>query len=739
MAALLAVGLRAAVQPARHAAMSRWLAQLRRASGERALPMILQGQVGECGLAAMAMIAHYHGCQIGLAELRRRFLLSRQGTNLANLVAIAQALGLQARALRLEMDGVPDLQLPCIVHWDLNHFVVLKRAGARRLQIHDPASGPRVLTPGEFARHFSGIALELSPTADFRAQAAAPPVALSSLIGRVHGLGRAVWQVLALAFALEVLSLGMPFQLQWIVDQAVPSADIGLIHVLGAWFLLVVVLQSCIGLLRGWLIASVSAQLGFQWMGQVFAHLLALPLAYFEKRHLGGIQSRFASITQVQRTLTTGFTQTLVDGVLVVGTLGLMLVYSAGLSAITLVAVALYAATRLLWLSRMREATAEQLLWDARQHTHLLESVRCIQGVRLFGRQQVRRMDWTHLLAEQTNAQLRLAQGEVWQSAIKLLLFGGERVLVIWLAAFAILRAELSLGMLLAFMAYREQFAMRLSALIDRLVEFRLLRVHLERVADIVHQPREDADQRVDAPDWSDTTIEVCGIGFRYADDAPAVLEEVNIRIGSGECVAITGPSGCGKTTLVKVILGLLQPSTGQVKIGGRPLTRAALAHYRGIVGTVMQDDLLFTGSVSENISFFDPEPDQGQIERCARIAGVHQEVEQMPLGYASLLSEAGTGLSGGQRQRVLLARALYRAPRILVLDEATSHLDVINEHRVNHAIQAMQVTRIIVAHRRETVSMAARVITLERGRVTSDQPIAAWQRLQEHSAAAAD
>lgn len=717
--------------------MSRWWSQLRRASGVRALPMILQGQVGECGLAAMAMIAHYHGCYIGLAELRRRFLLSRQGTNLANLVAIAQALGLQARALRLEMDALPELQLPCIVHWDLNHFVVLKRVGARRLQIHDPASGPRSLTPGEFARHFSGIALELSPAADFRPQAAAPAVALSSLIGRVHGLGRAVWQVLALAFALEVLSLGMPFQLQWIVDQAVPSADIGLIHVLGAGFLLLVVLQSCITLLRGWLIASVSAQLGFQWMGQVFAHLLALPLAYFEKRHLGGIQSRFASIVQVQRTLTTGFTQTLVDGVLVIGTLGLMLVYSVGLSAITLVAVTLYAATRWLWLRRMREAAAEQLLWDARQHTHLLESVRGIQGVRLFGRQQVRRMDWTHLLAEQTNAQLRLAQGEVWQSSLKRLLFGCERVLVIWLAAFAILRAELSLGMLLAFMAYREQFAMRLSELIDRLVEFRLLRVHLERVADIVHQPREEADQRIDAPAWNDTTIELCGIGFRYADDTPAVLEDVSVRIASGECVAITGASGCGKTTLVKVILGLLKPSAGHVKIGGRPLSETALTPYRAIVGTVMQDDLLFTGSVSENISFFDPEPDQAQVERCARIAGVHQEVEQMPLGYASLLSEAGTGLSGGQRQRVLLARALYRSPRILVLDEATSHLDVMNEQRVNRAIQAMQVTRIIVAHRRETVAMAARVITLEQGRVVSDQPIADWQRLQERSAAA--
>jgi len=217
------------------------------------------------------------------------------------------------------------------------------------------------------------------------------------------------------------------------------------------------------------------------------------------------------------------------------------------------------------------------------------------------------------------------------------------------------------------------------------------------------------------------------------------VLEDLSLRIGSGECVAITGPSGCGKTTLIKVLLGLLQPTTGQVTIGGRPLTRAALAHYRAIVGTVMQEDQLFTGSVSENISFFDPEPDQAQIEHCARIAGVHEEVEQMPLGYASLLSEAGTGLSGGQRQRVLLARALYRSPRILVLDEATSHLDVMNEQRVNRAIQAMHVTRIIVAHRRETVSTAARVITLERGRVVSDQPVAHWQRVQQRPAADGD
>ncbi|KWV11020.1 peptidase domain-containing ABC transporter [Xanthomonas translucens pv. translucens] len=710
--------------------MSVWLQQLRRLAGARRMPIVLQGQVGECGLAAVAMVAHYHGCHVGLAALRRRFLLSRQGTTLASLVSIAQALGLQARALRLEMEALEDLQLPCILHWDLNHFVVLKRVGARYIEINDPANGPRRLQRAEFAKHFTGIALELAPAADFRPQPAPPPLAWSSLIGRVHGLKRAVWQIVALALALELVSLGMPFQLQWIVDQALPSADIGLIDALGIGFLLLVLLQAAIGLLRGWLITTFSAQLAFQWMGQVFAHLLALPLAYFEKRHLGGIQSRFDSIQRIQRTLTTGFMQTMVDGVLVIGTLCLMLAYSPGLSAITLLAVAAYAGMRALWLGRLRDAAAEEVLWDARQHTHFLESVRGVQAIRLFGRQQQRRMDWTHLLAEQTNAHLRLNRGEVSLASVKLLLFGAERVLVVWLAAFAVLRNQLSLGMLLAFLAYREQFALRLSGLIDRLAEFRLLRIHLERVADIVHHPREQAGQQADPGRWHDTGIELRGLGFRYADDAAAVLDQVNLQIRAGECVAITGVSGCGKTTLVKLMLGLLEPTEGEIRIGGRLLTGALLAQYRANVGTVMQDDMLFTGSVADNITFFDPEPDHERMRDCARMAAVHEDVERMPLGYDSALSEAGAGLSGGQRQRLLLARALYKSPRILVLDEATSHLDVMNESRVNAAIQALQLTRIIVAHRRETLRMAARVITLEHGRVVGDHPIEDWLRL---------
>ncbi|EKU23867.1 peptidase domain-containing ABC transporter RaxB [Xanthomonas graminis] len=710
--------------------MSVWLQQLRRLAGARRMPIVLQGQVGECGLAAMAMVAHYHGCRVGLAALRRRFLLSRQGTTLASLVSIAQAIGLQPRAVRLEMDALDDLQLPCILHWDLNHFVVLKRVGARHIEINDPANGPRRLHRTEFAKHFTGIALELAPAADFRPQPAPPPLALSSLIGRVHGLKRAVWQIVALALALELVSLGMPFQLQWIVDQALPSADIGLIDALGIGFLLLVLLQAAIGLLRGWLITTFSAQLAFQWMGQVFAHLLALPLAYFEKRHLGGIQSRFDSILQIQRTLTTGFMQTMVDGVLVIGTLCLMLAYSPSLSAITLLAVAAYAGMRALWLGRLRDAAAEELLWNARQHTHFLESVRGVQGIRLFGRQHQRRMDWTHLLAEQTNAHLRLNRGEVSLASMKLLLFGAERVLVVWLAAFVVLRNQLSLGMLLAFLAYREQFALRLSGLIDRLAEFRLLRIHLERVADIVHHPREHAGEQADPGRWHDTGIELRGLGFRYADDAAPVLDQVNLQIRAGECVAITGVSGCGKTTLVKLILGLLEPTEGEIRIGGRPLTGALLAQYRANVGTVMQDDMLFTGSVADNITFFDPEPDHERMRDCARMAAVHEDVERMPLGYDSALSEAGAGLSGGQRQRLLLARALYKSPRILVLDEATSHLDVMNESRVNAAIQALQLTRIIVAHRRETLRMAARVITLAHGRVVGDHPIEDWLRL---------
>ena len=692
----------------------------------RQLPIVLQAEESECGLACLAMIAVHHGHRMRLADLRQRFPVSRKGATLASLIKIAAALKLDSRPLRLELDNLPELQLPCVIHWDMNHFVVLKSAGRRRIVIPDPAVGIRSVNRAEFGKHFTGVALELSPANDFAAEDRRTPLSIGRLMGRISGLRRGLAHVLVLALGLEVCAIAMPFYLQWVVDHALASGDRDLISVLAIGFGLLVLLQAAIGALRGWLVASLSVHFDFQWLGNVFAHLLRLPLDYFEKRHVGAITSYFTSINTIQETLTIAFVQAVVDGLLVVGTLMVMLLYSPALTAVGGVSVILYGVLRWITFAALRNATAEEILGQAKQSTHFLETLRGVQSVRLFGRAQERRVGWMNMLADKFNAHLRVQKITVTQQTANALLLGIERVIVIWLGALAVLRNEFTAGMLFAFLAYREQFSTRIAALIDKLFELRMLGLHAERVADVVQarpEQEDPEDEREGA--LADTSIELRQVSYRYSLHEDEILSDIDLRIESGECVAIIGPSGCGKTTLAKILLGLFEPASGEVLVGGRPLRRFGLANYRRLVGTVMQDDMLFSGSIADNISFFDPNPDQAMIERCARQAAIDDEILSMQMGYNSLVGDIGAGLSGGQKQRILLARALYKRPRILVLDEATSHLDVDNERMVNEAVQSMNLTRIVIAHRPETIAMANRVIVLAGGRVERDFSVA--------------
>jgi ATP-binding cassette, subfamily B, bacterial CvaB/MchF/RaxB len=683
------------------------------------LPMILQTEAAECGLACLAMVASYHGLKTDLATLRRRFSLSLKGATLKSLIEMAKALQLSSRPLKLDMVHLPELKPPCVLHWDMNHFVVLKAVSGSKVQIHDPATGERSLSIEEVSKHFTGVALELMPTADFTPRKEQQQISLFGLMGRVVGLKRSLAQVLLLAIALEVVSIVAPFYMQWVVDQALVSADKDLLTVLGIGFILLVFIQTSIGAFRSWVITVLSTNLNFQWLGNVFTHLLKLPLDYFEKRHLGDIVSRFGSISIIQKTLTTGFVQAVVDGLLVIGTFAMMALYSLQLAAIALIAVLLYALLRWLIYRPLLDATSEQIVHAAKQQTHFLETARGVQGVQLFGRAEERRMGWMNMLAEQFNADLRVQRIGITYQTANTLLFGIERVAIIWLAALTVLNRNFSVGMLFAFIAYKDQFSQRIAGLIDKLFELRMLRLHGERVADIILTEAEDeyASEEVDLTKIS-PEIEVKNLSFRYSSIEPFVLQGVNLTIQAGECIAIAGASGCGKTTLVKLILGLLKPTEGEIRVGGIALKHLGLANYRQMIGTVMQEDNLFTGSISDNISFFDPLPNQERVEESAKQAAIYNEVMAMPMGFNTLVGDIGTGMSGGQKQRVLLARALYKQPKILVLDEATSHLDILNERVVNEAIKQMNLTRIIVAHRPETIQMTDCIVVLEQGKV---------------------
>lgn len=687
---------------------------------------ILQSESSECGLASLAMIANHHGQKLALRDLRQRCPLSLKGANLSRLMTVAGQLSFQCRPLRLDMEHLGELKLPCILHWDLNHFVVLAKAAKKKATIFDPAFGKRQLSYAEVSDHFTGVALELTPAAEFKPQKAAPSISFRQLTGGVTGLWRSLTLILVLSVALQVFVILAPFFMQWVVDQVLISADRDLLTVLGLGFALVLLLQVSIGLLRGWSVVYLSSRLGLQWMGNVFSHLLKLPLEFFEKRHLGDITSRMGSVQTIQRTLTTSFVEALIDGLMAVATLGMMLLYSWKLALITLLAVVLYLGLRALAFCPVREGTEQQLVAGARQQSHLLESIRGVQSVKVAGRETSRRSTYLNLMNDTVNCDVWLAKLGLGFNTASQLIFGAERIAVIWIGAVLAMQNVFSVGMLIAYLAYKDQFAGRISGLIDKWIEFRMLRLHGERLADIVLAEPEVLDgHRFEQASPASARLEVNGLNFRYAEGEPWVLQGCSFTVEEGESVAIVGPSGCGKTTLVKLLLGLLKPTQGTIAVGVHDIAKLGPHNYRQMVGAVMQDDQLFAGSVAENIAFGEEGFDSERIEGAARLAAVHDEIAAMPMGYHSLIGDMGTTLSGGQKQRVILARALYRMPRILFLDEATSHLDVEREHLVNEAVRELKLTKVIIAHRPETIASADRVLLMQGGRIVEEHRLA--------------
>ncbi|HHW4672331.1 MAG TPA: peptidase domain-containing ABC transporter [Xylella fastidiosa subsp. pauca] len=680
---------------------------------------VLQSEVSECGLASLAMVANAHGKHLTLSQLRQRFPSSLKGAKLTHLVHIAQQLGFSTRPLRLDMEDLGKLKLPCILHWDLNHFVVLAKVGTTKVTVYDPAIGKRKLSLNEVSKYFTGIALELTTTTEFKQQKPPPSISARQLTGPIRGLWRALAQILLLSLALQVFVVLSPFYMQWVVDQVLVSADRDLLVVLGLGFGLVLLLQIAIGLFRSWSVIYLSSRLGLQWMGNVFAHLLKLPLEYFEKRHLGDLTSRMSSVQSIQKTLTTSFVEAIIDGLMTLVTLGLMLVYSWKLALVTLVAVALYMVIRAVSYWPVRDCTEQQLVVGAKQQTHLLESLRGIQSLKVACEESLRRSTYENLLNDTVNQEVRLARMSLGFSTASQLVFGLERIAVIWYGATLALSNVFSVGMLIAYLSYKDQFASRISSLIDKWVEFRMLRLHGERLADIVlTPPEEDYELPEMQLPKKEPDIEVEGLSFRYGEDEPWVLKDCSFKVAAGESVAIIGASGCGKTTLMKLLLGLLKPTAGTIRISGRDLHKFGTRNVRSIVGVVMQDDQLFAGSVADNISFFDPDFDLERIEAAAKLAAIHEDIAAMPMGYHALIGDMGSALSGGQKQRVILARALYRQPKLLFLDEATSHLDVMRERLVNDAVHQLKLTKVIVAHRPETIASTDRVVILDHGRI---------------------
>lgn len=687
-------------------------------SGNNRVPLILQTEMAECGLACLAMVAGFYGHQVDLLSLRHRFAVSTKGATLEQLINVSDQLHLSARPLKLDLEELCQLQMPAILHWDLNHFVVLKKVNRKFVWIHDPAMGECKITLAEASKHFTGIGLELLPTKAFEKKKEKISLPLSNFWSQLSGLKRVLIHVFLLSLLIQLFALVSPFFMQIILDDIIISQDLDLLFIVAIGFFLLTLINQATSTLRSLVLLHLGNQLSVQMTSKLFRHLLRLPLTYFESRHLGDIVSRFGSLGSIQSLLTTGLISVLLDGLMAITTLIMMFVYLPLLAWVVVSAVIIYALIRVASFTPFRRLNEEQIIASAKEDSNFMETIRAAQSIKIFGKEIQRQALWHNYYVDSLNTGIRTAKLGLIFEVANSLLFAIENIVVIYLGAKAVIASEISVGMLLAFISYKGQFASKASALIGKAIEYKMLSLHLERVADIAMTETEVGLNSVDKEIPLNGQITLQDLSFRYDNNQPYLFENVNVTINQGESVAIVGASGGGKTTLLKVMLGLFQANKGQVLVDGVSIGRIGLRNFRSQVAAVMQDDQLLSGSMSDNISFFDANVDQDWLEQCAKLAAIHDEIIEMPMEYNSLVGDMGTSLSGGQKQRVLLARALYKKPKILFLDEATSHLDVKLESIVNQEIKQLNVTRIIIAHRPETILSADRIVQLKNGKL---------------------
>ena len=685
----------------------------------RSLPIVRGAEASECALACLTMVGRYHGRDVDLNGMRQRFSLSLAGATLRSVMDIAGELGLACRALRVDIDTLPRVRAPAILHWDMNHFVVLKAVRRGGVVIHDPARGRRVVGMAEVRKHFTGVALELAPSAEARPARIAIRVRLRDLWSRMDGLWPALAQALGLSAALQLAVFAAPFYLQLTVDEAISRGDRDLMAVLALGFGGLLAVQVGLGALRSWSLQSMGHLLSFQMIGNVVHHLLRLKTDFFEKRHVGDILSRVDSVRPIQAAITQGVVATLIDGAMALIAAVVLFVYSPLLASLVVATVALGLGVTFAFYPAQRLRTGDQIAATAKERTHLIESVQAATVVKLMGREAEREGQWRNLHADVTNAAFAVGKLSIGMTTCQGLVSGLQTILVVYLAAGQILGGEgFSVGMLFAFLSYRQTFTDRSVALINQLVQFSYLRLHLERVGDVVQAERESPRASSGSSATIRGGIAARGLSFRYGTGEALVLDGVDVDIPPGAFVAFTGPSGGGKTTLLKLLLGLYAPTTGEVLLDGRPAGRGSWPAWRRHVGVVSQEDRLLSGTIADNIAFFDPDLDMRRVEQVAAAARIHDDIVRMPMQYLSIVGDMDSGLSGGQRQRVLLARALYREPKVLVLDEGTANLDRETEGEIAELVGGMSATRIVVAHRPALVEAAHEVYRVAGGKV---------------------
>jgi ATP-binding cassette subfamily B protein RaxB len=684
----------------------------------RGLELVRQTEVTECGLACLAMVAAYHGKDVNLAGLRARFGTSTRGVTLRTLIRIAGELGLSSRAVRMDLEALEHLAVPAIAHWDFDHFVVIDKVKAGEVVVFDPRIGVRRYDLAEVSKRFTGVALEVEPApGSERITARVPRVRLRDLARDIPHFQLAIGQIAVIALVLQIIYLAPTIVIQNIIDKVLPGADVGLLNVFAIVLALIFGLATLCDALSSWVSLQFGHNIAQGLTRRLFVHMLRLPLEWFEARGTGDVLAKIQSQRPIQELFISTIPLMLSDAVVVVTTSAMLLLYSLWLSAVVFACLALAALTSFLFYPTLRKREEEVIAASVAEHGYVVETLRSMRVIRTFGGEAERQASWRNQFTEVVNSGIRAGKLRIYLRSAQSLVNGFQTVLITYLAARMIMTTpDFTVGMLFAFLFFRQSLVDKANGLIQKVTTLRLANLHLDRLSDVLTATPEPPAATGALDDDIRGSIKLSKVWFRYGPHDAPVIRGADLEIKAGEFVVIVGPTGGGKTSLVKLMAGFAESYAGEILVDGTSIEQFGRSRWRQHVGTVMQDDSLISGTVADNISFFDPDVDLERVKAVAAMAAIADDIARMPMRYWTWVGDMGSALSGGQRQRLLIARALYNDPKVLFLDEGTANLDTDTEKAIVATIAELPITRVVITHRPALVARANRVITIHGG-----------------------
>lgn len=683
------------------------------------VPEIRQLSEVECGLACLTMILNYYGHGVSLSELRTRSGVGRDGVSALEIARTARDLGMRVRAVSLQRNDFRFAALPAIVHWEFDHFLVVERWSRKQVDVVDPARGRCRLTQDEFDTGFTGVVIILEPGAAFGRRAAIRPRAnfRTYILQYLWQSPGTALQILGVSLLLLLLGLILPILTKVVVDQVLPFRMQNVMPVLGIGIIVLFFAQTIATLLREWLLVYLRARVDLKMMLGFVEHLLALPYKFFQQRSTGDLLARVTSNATLRDLLSNHLLSSVMDSGLVVFYLFLLIWQSPPFGLLTLGVGLLEAMVILLSNRSVTRWAGRELAAFGRSQGYLGEAVIGIATLKAAGAEERAFERWSNLFFDHLNISLRYnyLSGTVSAVLASLPLFG--QLGLLWVGATQVLNGSISLGTMVALLALAAAFFAPLVSLVNSGQQFQLVGANLDRIRDVTEAGQEQLRRNQAAPRLSGH-IRMDQVGFRYSQAGPKVLDSIDLTAHPGQRIAIVGASGSGKSTLGKLLLGLYVPTEGDILYDGTSLQDVNLQEVRRQFGVVLQESILFSGSVLSNIALSNPLIDRERVVGAATLAAIHDDITAMPMGYDTFVSEGGSALSGGQRQRIAIARAIAHKPAIILLDEATSHLDVETEQRVAENLRTLACTQVIIAHRLSTIRDADTILVLDQGTI---------------------